>query len=175
VNPSDKLTYLVVDDDVAFAAALARALRRHGNTALVAHNIADALSEASAWKPDRAIVDLRIERENGIELVARLKEHDSELEVVLLTGFGSIPTAVQATKAGAVQYLTKPATVFEILKAFDDDIPGDLEPATNTLDDVEWEHISRVLTDVGGNISEAARRLNMHRRTLQRKLARHRP
>lgn len=171
---SDDAPLLVVDDDAPFCAALARGLRRRGLRVVVAHTIAEALSEASAWNPSRAIVDLRIEKESGLDLLERLRETCPDLAVVLLTGFGSIPTAVRATKLGAVQYLTKPASIDEILAAFTGHFPRSEAHDVARLDEVEREHLLRVLEECDGNVSEAARRLQMHRRTLQRKLARHR-
>lgn len=169
-------TVLVVDDDRAFCAALAAALRRRGFEVVVAYGYQDALSEAKAWAPSRAVVDLRMPGKDGLELVVALKGLLPELEIVVLTGYGSIATAVQAIKLGARHYLTKPATADEILQSFETDADVEVSPALQTmpLGDVEREHIEQVLVDVGGNVSEAARRLGLHRRTLQRKLARKR-
>ncbi len=170
---------LVVDDDRAFCNALAGALRRRGHTVVVAHGYDEAVAEAEAWSPDRAVIDLRMPGRGGLELVAALRRLDPALAIVVLTGDGSIATAVEAIKLGATHYLTKPADPDEILRAF-----GRTEPvieeapspyAAKPLDELEWEHLQQVLTDCRGNISEAARRLNMHRRSLQRKLARGRP
>lgn len=164
---------LVVDDDVAFCTALAAALRRRGQRVVVAHNKNEALREARAWKPERATVDLRLGEAFGIDLVKALRAEHPDIVIVVLTGFGSIATAVEAVKAGAQQYLTKPSSIDAILRAFDGetDAEGDAPPS---LDEVEWEHLQRVLSECQGNVSEAARRLGLHRRTLQRKLARHR-
>jgi two-component system response regulator RegA len=166
----------VVDDDRPFCAALAAALRRRGFEVVVAYGYRDALSEAEAWAPRRAVVDLRMPGRDGLELVAALKGLLPEIEIVVLTGYGSIATAVQAIKLGACHYLTKPATADEILKSFETDagVEAGAVPQTMPLGDVEREHIEQVLVDVGGNVSEAARRLGVHRRTLQRKLARKR-
>jgi len=167
---------LVVDDDQRFCAALALALRRRGARTVIAHDYDDALAEARAWKPDRAVVDLRMPGPSGLELVKALLEFDADLRIVVLTGFGSIATAVEAMKLGAVHYLTKPAEVDEVFAAFDRTQASLVAPPPEreekSLDEIEWEHLQRVLTDAGGNISEAARRLGMHRRSLQRKLAR---
>ncbi len=170
-------TTLVVDDDKAFCAALSAALRRRGHEVVVAHGYDEALSEAEAWAPTRAIVDLRMPGRGGLELVAALMKAWPTLRIVVLTGYGSIATAVEAIKLGAVHYLTKPADVSEILAAFERTEPSPtVEPGEGplSLDEVEWEHLQQVLKDCGGNISEAARRLGMHRRTLQRKLAKKR-
>lgn len=167
---------LVVDDDHDFCAAMSSALRRRGAKTVIAHGYDEALAEAEAWKPDRAVVDLRMPGPNGLELVKALLDRYPKMRVVVLTGYGSIATAVEAMKLGAVHYLTKPAAVDEVCAAFDRREASLLAPppehAEKTLDEVEWEHLQRVLTDAGGNISEAARRLGMHRRSLQRKLAR---
>lgn len=168
---------LVVDDDRAFCTTLAAALRRRGMPAVVAHGYDEALAEAAAWRPARAVVDLRMPGRSGLELVGALCRLYPELRVVVLTGYGSIATAVEAIKLGATHYLTKPADVSEVLAAFDrSGASVDVEPAETpmSLSAVEWEHLQQVLADTGGNISEAARRLGMHRRTLQRKLAKRR-
>ncbi len=171
-------TILVVDDDRAFCAALAGAMRRRGLKVMVAHDYDDAIAEADAWRPQLAVVDLRMPGRNGLEVIATLKTRLPDLRIVVLTGFGSIATAVEAIKLGAVHYLTKPADADEVLAAFARTEPNpELAPPTvpRPLEEVEWEHLQKVLTDCGGNISEAARRLGMHRRSLQRKLARGRP
>lgn len=172
-------TIMIVDDDRPFCTALASALRRRGFQVVVAHDYDEALAEAEAWKPDRAVVDLRMPGRNGLEVVAALRERVPGLRMVVLTGFGSIATAIEAIKLGAVHYLTKPAGVDELLAAFERTEPVLLDAPHTTqatpLDQLEWEHLQRVLTDCNGNVSEAARRLGMHRRSLQRKLARGKP
>ncbi len=171
-------TILLVDDDRTFCAALAGALRRRGHTVLLAHDYDDAIAEAKAWSPDRAVVDLRMPGRGGLEVVQTLADLLPDVRMVVLTGYGSIATAVEAIKAGAVHYLTKPAEADEIMKAFERTSANVEEPTASQpprLEEVEWEHLQKVLTDSGGNISEAARRLGMHRRSLQRKLARGRP
>lgn len=167
---------LLVDDDQTFCRVLGAALRRRGHEVVIAHNIQDGLDEAEAWQPHRAVVDLRMPGENGLDLVRSLKQSNPDLKILVLTGYGSIATAVEAVKRGAIQYLTKPVSADELLRAFDEEsgepsAPAD-EPQALSLDVVEWEHIQRVLAECEGNVSAAARRLNMHRRTLQRKLAR---
>lgn len=174
--PGTKLT-LVVDDDRAFCSTLAGALRRRGYSVIVAHGFDEAVAEAAAWKPGRAIVDLRMPGRGGLELVNVLCREHPDMRVVVLTGYGSIATAVEAIKLGAVHYLTKPTEVSAILAAFQRREPStDIEMVDPplSLDVVEWEHLQKVLADCDGNISEAARRLGMHRRTLQRKLAKKR-
>lgn len=171
-------TLLLVDDDRAFCTVLGNALRRRGWTVVVAHTVDEACSEATAWQPQRAIVDLRMPGGSGLEVVCALRRLAPAPEIVVLTGYGSIATAVEAMKLGATHYLTKPAEVDEILAAFGGSAPApDPAPvsAPQTLEEVEWEHLQRVLADCRGNVSEAARRLGMHRRSLQRKLARGRP
>lgn len=174
-----RITVLVVDDDRAFCQALAGALRRRGLAVVVAHNYDDALAEAEAWSPDRAVVDLRMPGRSGLELVAALRRSDPHIGIVVLTGYGSIASAIEAIKLGATYYLTKPADADDIIAAFTRTAPVMLEmPSPQTakpLDELEWEHLQAVLTDCRGNISEAARRLGMHRRSLQRKLSRHAP
>ncbi|PRP93399.1 Photosynthetic apparatus regulatory protein RegA [Enhygromyxa salina] len=169
-------TIMIVDDDRAFCAALAGALRRRGHACIVAHDYDEALAEALAWRPDRAVIDLRMPGRGGLELVASLRDQLPQLRMVVLTGYGSIASAVEAIKLGAVHYLTKPAEIEEVLAAFERTEPVliDAPPPTKAtpLDELEWEHLQRVLTDCEGNVSEAARRLGMHRRSLQRKLAR---
>lgn len=171
-------TILLVDDDRAFCAALAGALRRRGLQVVMAHQHEDALAEFEAWKPIYAVIDLRMPGKGGLEVVASLRQRSEDLRMVVLTGYGSIATAVEAIKLGAVHYLTKPASADDILFALtrttastDVEAPASPRP----LEEVEWEHLQKVLTDCSGNVSEAARRLGMHRRSLQRKLARGRP
>lgn len=162
---------LIVDDDKTFCRALSLALRRRGHRVLLAHDVQEGLSEARAFRPDRVVVDLRMPGGSGLELVKALDESFPDILIVVLTGFGSITTAVEAVKLGAVQYLTKPVSADVLLAAFDGKAPDD-STAAPSLDLVEWEHLQRVLSECDGNVSEAARRLGMHRRTLQRKLAR---
>ena len=174
----DQETILITDDDKAFCAAMSAAFRRRGLKVVVAHDYEDAIAEADAWQPARAVIDLRMPGRGGLEVVEDLIKRHPEMKIIVLTGYGSIATAVEAMKLGAVHYLTKPADPEEVLTAFDRkpsaaDAPADTAPAS--LEEVEWEHLQKVLTDSGGNISEAARRLGMHRRSLQRKLARGRP
>jgi two-component system response regulator RegA len=168
-------TVLIVDDDRQFCQAMATAMRRRGHRVVVAHDYDEALDEALAWAPARAVVDLRMPGRSGLDVVQSLRQRLPDARIVVLTGYGSIATAVEAVKLGAVHYLTKPADVDEVLAAFERTEPSLVHsPSTRprSLEEVEWEHLQQVLTDSGGNISEAARRLGMHRRSLQRKLAR---
>lgn len=172
-------TVLIVDDDATFRQALGGSLRRRGYKVLVAGSVEEGLNEASVWNPDYATVDL-VMPGGGLALVEALVQKWPEMRVVVLTGYGSIATAVRAVKLGAVQYLTKPATAAQICAAFlgeeaAEERAARAEPQNLSLDALEWEHLQRVLDETGGNVSEAARRLDMHRRTLQRKLRRGAP
>ena len=178
MTEAPKQTVLIVDDDRNFCAALAAALRRRGFASAIAYDYSEAIAEADAWDPSRAVVDLRLPGKGGLDLVQALRNKFPAIRVVVLTGFGSIRTAVEAMKLGAQHYLTKPASVDEILAAFEttDADPGVTPPdEPMPLEDREREHIDHALNEAGGNVSEAARRLGIHRRTLQRKLARWRP
>ena len=161
---------LLVDDEKPFCLALAFALRRRGHEVVIAHSVCEGRAEAAAWRPDWAVIDLRLGDGSGLELVEEFTSARNPIECVMLTGYGSIAGAVEAVKLGAVQYLTKPVSSSELLAAFAGQAKQELASAPS-LEVVEWEHLSRVLSESGGNISEAARRLGMHRRTLQRKLA----
>lgn len=166
---------LIVDDDVDFCNALRAAMRRRDLRALVAHSYDEAVEEAAAWSPGRAVVDLRMPGRDGLSVVTALHDSYPDMRIVVLTSHGSIATAVSAIKRGAVNYLTKPADVDDILAAFDGDTAVAVAARAPSVEEVEWEHLQRVLVSADGNVSEAARRLGMHRRTLQRKLARGRP
>lgn len=164
---------LVVDDDVTFCKVLSGALEKRGYAVRSATNVADAYEIAREEPPEFVVLDLKMPGESGLALVQRLKILDRHTRIVILTGYASVATAVEAIKLGATHYLTKPADADEIVHAFwqDDgkaDVPiGDQRPS---VDRVEWEYIQQVLNDCNGNISATARMLGMHRRTLQRKL-----
>jgi two-component system response regulator RegA len=166
---------LLVDDNAAFLGVLARAFRRRGYTVIEASDAASAITRATeGMPPDLAVVDLKLPDRSGLEVVAELHRLHPDLRIVVLTGYASIATAVQAVKLGAVQYLPKPATPDEIAAAFGsadgiDGIPIASDPPSVAR--LEWEHIQTVLAQHDGNISATARALKMHRRTLQRKLA----
>ncbi|HFD79080.1 MAG TPA: response regulator transcription factor [Gammaproteobacteria bacterium] len=165
---------LVVDDDEIFCEVLADALGDRGYQVATAHNIEDALATASRMEPEYAVVDLRIDRESGLLLTKKLHELDENTRIVILTGYASVATAVEAIKLGAVHYLTKPADTDEIVAALHKDEGDTSVPLSDnppTVRRLEWEHLQKVLTECDGNVSAAARRLRMHRRTLQRKLA----
>ncbi len=167
-------TLLVVDDDEAFRVRLGRALAERGFVVTLAANADEALASA-AEAPEYAVLDLRMPGRSGLELLQALREKDPNTRVVMLTGYGSIPTAVDATKKGATAYLTKPADADEVLRA----LLGQDGPVTvgetPSLARAEWEYIHKVLADCGDNVSEAARRLGLHRRSLQRKLQKYPP
>jgi two-component system response regulator RegA len=172
----DKPSLLLVDDDATFCQVLSAALERRGFAVHVAHSVAAGFTAAEGDPPEYAVVDLKMPGASGLELVKKLKELDAHTRIVVLTGYASVATAVEAIKLGAVHYLAKPADADEIVAAFQRD-SGNATVAVETkplpLSRLEWEHIQKVLTECGGNISETARRLGMHRRTLQRKLAKH--
>jgi two-component system response regulator RegA len=167
----EKPLLLLVDDDEIYCEVLGDALRKRDFAVSVAHNLSDALQLARDMEPEYAVVDLRIGTESGLELVKRL---DENTRIVMLTGYASVATAVESIKLGAVHYLTKPATADEVVAALHrDEGDASVMPAEQPLSvrRLEWEHLQKVLTENDGNISAAARALNMHRRTLQRKLA----
>jgi two-component system response regulator RegA len=166
---------LLVDDDETFRARLARALEARGVEVAAAADPAAALSEAARRPPDFAVVDLRMPGGSGLDLVRDLVARAPGVRVVVLTGYGSIASAVEALHRGAHHYLSKPADADEIIAALEGDRPAvgprpAAAPPTPTLARAEWEHMSRILADCGGNVSEAARRLGITRRTLQLKL-----
>jgi two-component system response regulator RegA len=161
---------LIVDDDAPFRERLVRAMRDRGFQAVGVSDHASALATARADSPELALVDLRLPGESGLAVVRDLKQLDGATIVVVLTGYGSIATAVESIKLGAASYLTKPADADQIEAAFRGTQPPETAEVPS-LARVEWEHIQRVLADCGGNISQAARTLGIHRRSLQRKLA----
>ncbi|HEB55433.1 MAG TPA: response regulator transcription factor [Gammaproteobacteria bacterium] len=165
---------IIIDDDETFAQVLSKALAKQGYDTQHALNCKQALTLAQQMRPDYAIVDLRIGQESGLNLIQQLKSLNIDMHILILTGYASIATAVEAIKLGAAHYLTKPADTREIINALQkqDADPG-VEPSAHPLSvkRLEWEHLQKVLLDHDGNISAAARALGMHRRTLQRKLA----
>ncbi|MPZ18168.1 MAG: response regulator [Luteitalea sp.] len=170
-------TILVVDDDARFRERVVRALGARGLEVREARDYDSALAAAQEESPELVLVDLRMPGRSGLDVVRDIRQLDVSTRIVVLTGYGSIATALDAMRLGAHSYLTKPADVDAILAAFDEhanDPSRDRRPVdTPTLARVEWEHINRVLTDCGGNVSEAARRLGIHRRSLQRKLGKY--
>lgn len=171
---------LIVDDDRVFRERLARAFRDRGFDVRTAGGAEEAMTLARDDPPELALVDLRMPGRTGLELLRELLALDPTTKVVMLTGWGSIATAVEAVRLGATNYLAKPADADDVLAAFARGDAPPLEPLPATyeapsLARAEWEHINRVLSDCGGNISEAARRLRIHRRSLQRKLQKYPP
>jgi two-component system response regulator RegA len=165
---------LIVDDDEIYCSVLSDAIIKRGYLVKYALNQQQALSIAEEFKPTYVVVDLRLGDESGLHLIKRLKEEDATREIVMLTGYASIATAVEAVKLGATQYITKPTNADEILDAFtikDTNYESLKKEQPLSVKRLEWEHLQKVLLENDGNISEAARQLNMHRRTLQRKLA----
>ena len=170
----DRPTLLLVDDDATFCVVLAEAFTKRGFAVRVAHDAAGGMRLAGEESPEYALVDLKMPGVSGLELVKRLHELDPNTRIVMLTGYASVATAVEAIKLGAVHYLAKPADADEILAAFGrtaGDSAMEVEARPLSVARLEWEHIQKVLAECEGNVSETARRLGMHRRTLQRKLA----
>jgi two-component system response regulator RegA len=166
-------TLLVVDDDTALTHVLGRAFSRRGFQVLEAHNCAQALALCANQPIHRCVLDLKIAHESGLPLIAKLRQLQPDLRIVILTGYSSINTAVEAIKLGAHHYLCKPTDADAILLAFDagdGDAEAQINPTPPSVSRLEWEHIQRVLAEHDGNISATSRALGMHRRTLQRKL-----
>lgn len=165
---------LIIEDDESFARTLGRSFERRGYAVTMLSGPDGLESTVGAFRPDHAVIDLRLGGASGLACVAALHALDAEMKIVVLTGFASIATAVEAIKLGATNYLTKPANTDDIEAAFarvDGDADATIAPAPPTsIKTLEWEHIHQTLADADFNISEAARRLGMHRRTLARKL-----
>ena len=164
---------LLVDDDETFTRVLARAMSRRGLRVSVASSAEEGLALAERDTPDYAVLDLKMNGDSGLVLLPKLLELDSEMRVVILTGYSSIATAVEAIKRGATNYLCKPADADDVLAALlseHADLDSLVPDNPMSVDRLQWEHIQRVLTEHDGNISATARALGMHRRTLQRKL-----
>jgi len=162
---------LLVEDDERFRDRLARALGARGCEVRAAATAAEALALAAHDSPELAVVDLKLGVDSGLDVVRSLHAIDPTTRIIVLTGYGSIATALESVRLGAVNYLTKPADADQVLAAFE---ARDVAPppvAVPSLARVEWEHIQRVLADCDGNVSQAARLLGIHRRSLQRKLA----
>jgi two-component system response regulator RegA len=175
MTSAERRTVLVVDDDEVFRVRLMRAFTDRGLDARGVGSVQAAVAAATEDSPELAVVDLRMPDALGLEAVRQLREIDPSTNIVVLTGYGSIATALEAVRLGATHYLTKPADADEILAAFDraarlpESLPA-VGVETPSLARAEWEHIQRVLTDCNGNVSQAARLLGIHRRSLQRKL-----
>lgn len=170
-------TILIIDDNPTFAETLARTFARRGIAACTATDCETALAAARTGRPQRVVLDLNLAGTSGLMLIPALLAIRPDCRIVVLTGFASIATAVDAIKLGATQYLAKPVEIDAIIAAFGDAGPPSVDPAATSeplsVDRLEWEHIQRVLRENEGNISATARALKMHRRTLQRKLGKH--
>ncbi|TAD89610.1 MAG: DNA-binding response regulator [Alphaproteobacteria bacterium] len=168
---------LLVDDDQPFLNRLARAMEKRGFAVKTADSVAAGIALAESDPPDYAVVDLRLADGSGLDVVAALHKIDVDIRIIMLTGYGAIATAVAAVKAGAIDYLPKPADADQIeaaLIARDGEMPPPPD-LPMSAERVRWEHIQRVFEQCDRNVSETARRLRMHRRTLQRILAKHAP
>lgn len=178
-DPEPRPSILLVDDDERLRSRMARAFEERGYEVQQAEGYDDAIAIAQRESTELAVVDLRMPGKSGLELVRELHRIDPATKIVVLTGYGSIATALEAVRLGATHYLTKPADVDEIIAAFgrgearDGGEASRETAATPSLARVEWEHIQRVLTDCDGNITKASERLGIHRRSLQRKLAKY--
>jgi len=173
----DDNSLLVLDDDAPFRLRLARAMEKRGFAPVMAESVAEGLAVVRSNPPAYAVIDLRLEDGNGLDVVEALREVRPDSKAVVLTGYGAIATAVAAVKIGATDYLAKPADADDVEKALLSDGEDKPAPPENPMsaDRVRWEHIQRVFELCDRNVSETARRLNMHRRTLQRILAKRSP
>jgi two-component system response regulator RegA len=174
--PSDR-SLLIVEDDKSFLIRLARAMEARGFQVSTAESVADGLSHVEKTAPAFAVVDMRLGDGNGLDVVSALNKRRPDARAIVLTGYGNIATAVNAVKLGAVDYLAKPADADDVIAALLAIEGGKPEPPEHPMsaDRVRWEHIQRVYELCGRNVSETARRLSMHRRTLQRILAKRAP
>ncbi len=170
-------TVLTIDDDEVFCQLVKRGLERHGYAVITANDDSSALEQAKNNAVDFVLLDLRLGDASGIQLITPLLEINPDSQIIVMTGYASLTTAVQAIKLGAVNYLAKPVDIATLLKTLENPEATQEEaqairdePSPTSLKRLEWEHIQRVLHENDGNISATARQLNMHRRTLQRKL-----
>ncbi|MEA2117433.1 response regulator transcription factor [Halovibrio sp. HP20-50] len=171
--PTQEQRLLIIDDDEMFCHVLNRALSRRGYEVIVAHDAEQALTMAAQFSPTMATLDLKLENSSGLKLLPELLATVPKCRIVVLTGYSSIATAVEAIKLGAANYLCKPVDADDVLTAFErQEGDPDTELADNppSINRITWEHIQKVLQEHDGNISATARALGMHRRTLQRKL-----
>jgi two-component system response regulator RegA len=175
-TPSER-TLLIVEDDKSFLQRLARAMETRGFIVTTAESVADGLLQVESEAPAYAVVDMRLGDGNGLDVVSAMKKRRPEARAIILTGYGNIATAVNAVKLGAVDYLAKPVDADDVASALLAIDNKKVEPPENPMsaDRVRWEHIQRIYELCGRNVSETARRLNMHRRTLQRILAKRAP
>lgn len=163
---------LLVDDDEVFVSVMARALKKRGFSVNTAASVDEAERLLDSHRFDRALVDLKMDGRSGLALIQTLQQRQPKCRAVMLTGYSSITTAVEAIRLGAHNYLCKPASIKDVLDAFDEGASADIQIPDNppSVERVEWEHIQKVLAENDSNISATARALGMHRRTLQRKL-----
>jgi two-component system response regulator RegA len=176
-NISVERSLLIVDDDRSFLQRLAKALEQRGFRVTTAESVADGLLQVETAAPAYAVVDMRLSDGNGLDVICALKRQRPDARGIILTGYGNIATAVNAVKLGAVDYLAKPADADDVVAALLANGDAKCEPPDNPMsaDRVRWEHIQRIYELCGRNVSETARRLSMHRRTLQRILAKRAP
>ncbi len=174
---SAEKTLLIVEDDKAFLQRLASAMQTRGFAVTTAESVAEGLQQVEQAAPAFAVVDMRLGDGNGLDVISALKRNRPEARAIILTGYGNIATAVNAVKLGAVDYLAKPVDADDVVSALLSREDRKIEPPSNPMsaDRVRWEHIQRIYELCGRNVSETARRLNMHRRTLQRILAKRAP
>ncbi|HEY0940033.1 MAG TPA: response regulator transcription factor [Steroidobacter sp.] len=164
---------LLIDDDELYLRTLQRSLQKRGLTTVLAHTAEEAVRIAQECRPAFALIDLRLGNDSGLALIEPLKAVREDMRILLVTGYASVATAVEAIKRGADNYLTKPVTADAIVRALNDECDSEAIPESTMipLARLEWEHIQQALSETQGNISAAARLLGMHRRSLQRKLA----
>jgi two-component system response regulator RegA len=174
---SNERSLLIVEDDKAFLQRLARAMETRGFAVRTAESVADGLLQVEKSPPAFAVVDMRLADGNGLDVISAMKKRRPDARAIILTGYGNIATAVNAVKLGAVDYLAKPVDADDVVAALLAAENRKIEPPENPMsaDRVRWEHIQRIYELCGRNVSETARRLNMHRRTLQRILAKRAP
>ncbi len=174
---SNERSLLIVEDDKAFLQRLARAMETRGFAVRTAELVADGLLQVEKSPPAFAVVDMRLADGNGLDVISAMKKRRPDARAIILTGYGNIATAVNAVKLGAVDYLAKPVDADDVVAALLAAENRKIEPPENPMsaDRVRWEHIQRIYELCGRNVSETARRLNMHRRTLQRILAKRAP
>ena len=174
--PADR-SLLIVEDDRSFLQRLAKALEQRGFMVRTAESVADGLRQVEEAAPAFAVVDMRLGDGNGLDVISALKKRRADARAIILTGYGNIATAVTAVKLGAIDYLAKPVDADDVIAVLLAQSPTAIEPPENPMsaDRVRWEHIQRIYELCGRNVSETARRLNMHRRTLQRILAKRAP
>jgi len=177
ISDFDNKSLLIVDDDNPFRERLSRAMEKKGFEVIQAEGVEKGIESAKQTKPAFAVVDLRLNDGNGLEVVKQIQSSNPASRIIMLTGYGNIPTAVAAIKEGAIDYLAKPADADDVEKALFADRDKKAQPPENPMsaDRVKWEHIHRVFELCKRNVSETARRLKMHRRTLQRILSKRSP